>query len=286
MRVQLRFAWVGMVVMAQLSAVGHAQSPPVSSPAPVSPQVQAQAKAFVDQGIAAQDAGEYDVAIRYYGEAYRLVPHPDLIFNIAQAQRLAGRFDEALATYRRYLDAAPNGSRASLASQLIAQLDARNTQHASKPAPPALRVAQPEATARERARTDAQGPPSSMPVTTGVAVNESPQTPGANLRLAGLVSGAVGVVACGVAIGYGLRARSLSKELSEPNAAYSPAKVDAGHRDDHIMIAAWITGGVLVGAGGVLYYLGYQEGRHAQSLTLAPVVSGELTGLVVSGPLP
>src|SRR5690349_5773821 len=121
MRVRLRFAGVGMVVLAQLSAVGHAQSPPVSSPAPVSPQVQAQAKAFVDHGIAAQDAGQYDVAIRYYEEAYRLVPHPDLIFNIAQAQRLAGRFDEALATYRRYLDAAPKGSRASLASQLIAQ---------------------------------------------------------------------------------------------------------------------------------------------------------------------
>ena len=286
MRVQLRFAWVGMVAVAQLSTVGHAQSPPVSSPAPVSPQAQAQAKAFVDQGIAAQDAGEYDVAIRYYGEAYQLVPHPDLIFNIAQAQRLAGRFDDALATYKRYLDAAPNGSRASLAAQLIAQLDARKAQNASKPQPTAPSAAQPDAASREGAHTDGVSPPSSMPVTTGVPVNESPPTPGAHLRLAGLISGAVGVVGFGVAIGYGLRARSLSNELSKPNAVYSPAKVDAGHRDDTIMIAAWITGGVLVGTGGVLYYLGYQEGRHAQSLTLAPVVSEGLTGLVVSGTLP
>src|SRR3954468_8745946 len=102
MHVQLRFAWVGMVVMAQVPAVGHAQSPPVSSPparspAPVSPQVQAQAKAYVNDGITAQNAGQFDVAISHYWKAYQLVPHPLLIFNIAQAHRLAGRIDEAIA---------------------------------------------------------------------------------------------------------------------------------------------------------------------------------------------
>ena len=67
---------------------------------------------------------------------------------------------------------------------------------------------------------------------------------------------------------------------------YSPAKENEGHRDDNIAIAGWITGGVLVGTGAVLYYVGHQQGRHAPSLTLAPVLSDELTGVVVSGALP
>jgi tetratricopeptide (TPR) repeat protein len=302
-----------MIVMAQLPAVSHAQSPPVSAPPPAS--AQAQAKAYVDKGIAAQNDGQYDVAITYYWQAHKLVPHPLLIFNIAQAHRLAGRIDQAIAMYERYLQVDPNGPQASTAQTLLAGLKARKTQGASrsanagnasdarKPADAgaskdatapgtakleatAPGAAQPEAARKEAAHLDDTGAARSMPATTGVPVNESPPTPGAELRLAGLITGAVGVVACGVAIRYGLRASSLSNELSGPNAVYSPTKVAEGHRADNIAIAAWITGGVLVGTGSVLYYLGYQQGRHAHSLTLAPVVSDKLTGLVVSGTLP
>lgn len=321
MRVQLRFAWVGMIAMAQLPAVAHAQSPPASAPppanaqAPVSPQVQAQAKAFVDKGIAAQNDGQYDVAITYYWQAHKLVPHPLLIFNIAQAHRLAGRIDQAIAMYERYLQADPEGSQASTAQTLLAGLKARKAQGASRPAnagnatdarKPADAGASRDATALGPAKLEATAPGAvppeaasragagvadagatgSMTATIGAPVNESPPRPGAELRLAGLITGAVGVVACGVAIRYGLRASSLSSELSEPNAVYSPTKVNEGRSADNIAIAGWITGGVLVGTGSVLYYLGYQQGRHAQSLTLAPVVSGALTGLVVSGTLP
>src|ERR1041384_6239867 len=68
-----------------------------AEPAPKS-KVQA-AKTYVDAGLVAQKAGDYDTAIQLFTKAYELVPHPVLLFNMAQAHRLAGRIDRALTLY-------------------------------------------------------------------------------------------------------------------------------------------------------------------------------------------
>jgi iron complex outermembrane receptor protein len=51
--------------------------------------------------------GKYDEAIAELLEAYAIKPHPNVLFNVARAHEAAGRPAEALAFYRRYLDANP-----------------------------------------------------------------------------------------------------------------------------------------------------------------------------------
>jgi tetratricopeptide (TPR) repeat protein len=83
------------------------------------------AKQYVDAGLAAQAAGDYDQAIALYKKAYEQVPHPVLYFNIGQAQRLAGRDEEALDAYQKYVDADPNGPKAKEAKGFIAEIKPR-----------------------------------------------------------------------------------------------------------------------------------------------------------------
>src|SRR5215213_8836484 len=81
-----------------------------ASPAPaVSPAKRKAAKAYVDAGLAAQEQRDFDGAVQLYQKAYDLVPHPALLFNMGQAHRLAGRRDDALDMYRRYLAEVPTG---------------------------------------------------------------------------------------------------------------------------------------------------------------------------------
>src|SRR5262245_40889355 len=76
----------GLHVLFALGALvmiaGAAQAQPANA------KLRAVAKSYVDAGLAAQSAGDYDTAITFYVKAYDLVPHPTLLFNIAQAHRL------------------------------------------------------------------------------------------------------------------------------------------------------------------------------------------------------
>ena len=110
MRVLLCSLWVGVVLFALVPRRAAGQS------------ASERASQYVDAGITAQRRGDYDAAIELYKQAYQLIPHPVLIFDMAQAHRLAGHVDQALALYRKYLALDPDGSEAQVARQLIAEL--------------------------------------------------------------------------------------------------------------------------------------------------------------------
>lgn len=75
---------------------------------PRSPEVIPQkARALADRGRAFHDAGDYGNAIVAFKEAYVIAPSPGLLFNLAQAYRLAGNCDDASLMYRRYLNTGP-----------------------------------------------------------------------------------------------------------------------------------------------------------------------------------
>jgi len=104
--------------------VGHAQRGATAN------SKVAAARSYVDAGLHAQKQGDYDTAISLYWKAYALVPHPVLLFDIAQAHRLAGRVEYALTLYRKYLDEDPEGTEARRARELIAELEARMIEEA------------------------------------------------------------------------------------------------------------------------------------------------------------
>ena len=263
----------------------------------VTAAARAQATQYTTQGLAAQDAGDYDAAIGLYSKAYELVPHPLLLFNLAQANRLAGRIDQALAFYQRYLDAEPQGAQAKTAREFVAELnarkaedvrkadEARKTEEARKAEEARAAEARGEDARKAESMSKAQ-PPRSVVTTapsTELTSSSPAQTPGRNLRLAGLATGSVGVVSLIVGTGFGVRAHRLAKELSTQ---YDEDKTHDLDRANVIAGLGWVGGAVLVGAGATLYWLGHTRDERKDGVVLAPLFSEQLTGLVVSGPLP
>jgi tetratricopeptide (TPR) repeat protein len=105
-----------ILILVFLAGVAHAQKN--KDPKKV-------AKQYTDAAIAAQDQGDYDQAVELYQKAYDLVPHPILVFNIGQAHRLAGRDEEALDAYKKYVELDPKGAKAKEAQGFIKEIEPR-----------------------------------------------------------------------------------------------------------------------------------------------------------------
>ncbi len=106
----------GVLAVAPLQASGAGKEP--------SAAVEAQARARFSEGNLAYDLAEFQQALDAYSEAYRLVPLPGFLFNIAQCHRQLGNVERAAFFYRRYLALSetepPN---AGLVNELIAEMD-------------------------------------------------------------------------------------------------------------------------------------------------------------------
>ena len=248
--------------LAATSAPSPAQAQPAGGGAP-------SAKQYVDQGIAAQERGDYDAAIELYTKANALSPHPLLTYNLAQAHRLAGRLDKALELYNKYLVADPDGPQASNARAFVIELQAK------------IAAARPPAPGPEAGGVE--------PGIAGSAPGQSPAMsaapgapPGRALRLAGIAAGAGGVVMLGVGIGFAIHGASLSDQVEKQ---YDQRKYDQGQRANTLAAVGLISGSVLVAAGVGMYWWSYREDRGGERVAVSPMVSTHMAGLAVSGSL-
>jgi hypothetical protein len=96
-------------------------------PAAAKPTPAQTSAAKVEKARALKAAGSYADAIVELEAAYALTPDPELVFEIGECHRLAASRDEAIAAYRRYLDAAPSGASAKAAQTAIDELTAQAT---------------------------------------------------------------------------------------------------------------------------------------------------------------
>lgn len=71
--------------------------------APPTPERAAEAKKALAAGTTAYNLGRWKEACTQYAIAYRLVPHPDLLFNIGQCSRKGKKYGQALESYKAYL---------------------------------------------------------------------------------------------------------------------------------------------------------------------------------------
>src|SRR5262245_26397502 len=62
-----------------------------------------EARAHYDKGTAAFALGRFDVAATEYEKAFEMKPDPALLYNAAQAHRLAGNKPRSLLLYQNYL---------------------------------------------------------------------------------------------------------------------------------------------------------------------------------------
>lgn len=112
---------------------------------------------------------------------------------------------------------------------------------------------------------------------------------GTVLKIAGISTAAIGLIAVGVGVKYGLDARDINDQLEGvgPMDMWSQElfdKFDEGESAETKFIAFTAIGGAAIIAGGVMSYLGFTRGGGGgDSLALAPSVTGDSAGWVVSG---
>src|SRR6185369_13904925 len=95
------------------------------------------------QATAAFGLAHYGEAARLYESAFQAHPDSGLLFNAAQAHRLAGTTARALELYRNYLRLFPKGSSAAQAKRHIAELERAAATPPPQPTPPPVPPLQP-----------------------------------------------------------------------------------------------------------------------------------------------
>jgi tetratricopeptide (TPR) repeat protein len=72
--------------------------------------VRTEARNHFRRGMRLIGEGQVDEGIAELEEAHRILPHPNVLFNIARAQVEAGRYEQALDYFERYLESSARAS--------------------------------------------------------------------------------------------------------------------------------------------------------------------------------
>lgn len=232
------------------------------------------ASQYTDEGLSAQAVGDYDTALNFYKKAYEQIPHPLLLFNMAQAHRLAGRPAKARVLYQRYLEIEPNGVKSKTAREnltaidkQLADLDAEQRTDASTGEPMVLApLSEPPSWSQSLSEPSTSirtnpGPESGQPEAGG-GRGWLPYT----LMAVGGVAIAGGVV--GVLIDEDPK---LDPTVKQPATIMDTGRLGAG------MIAGGV---ILAGFGGVMWWSAGDKPKKKRTVTsIVPTRSGALVGV-------
>lgn len=197
--------------------------------------------------------GHPDRGIELLADLYTDTNDPTYIYNQGRCFEQNGRAGEAITRFREYLrkaTALPPDERAQLQKH-IDELEAEAKVGAGPgvaPAPGAVPLAP---------------PPGVVRVSPGGPAPERAR----QLRTAGLITGGVGVLAVAGGVVMGLRARSLSNEVtSDANAGmFSQSKFDSGEHAQTWELVGYGVGAAALITGGLLYYFGSHHDDHGEA---------------------
>jgi tetratricopeptide (TPR) repeat protein len=82
----------------------------------------AAAREHYHKGVTAYEVGDFDEAIREFSASYKLKDDPTILFNLAQSHRFAHHRDEALRSYRIYLQKVPDAANRDEVEKTVAEL--------------------------------------------------------------------------------------------------------------------------------------------------------------------
>ncbi len=222
------------------------------------------AKALAQRGRQLQRDQNYTDAIEAYKAAYVLAPSPGLLFNLAQAYRLAGDCADAAWMYRRFLQTDPDAELKTLAQTHLDSLEKCIDTNAFRIVDPS-EVATPIAAA------------SPAPLALAVDVASPPADNAQRYKHAGtafIVGGGAALVAAT------LFAIDAHEQATAINGAYAGKDtrdvmaLDArGRRDATIATVLGVGGVVAVASGAALYGLGHHY-EHVKHVVIAPHAGG------------
>ncbi len=238
----------------------------------------AAAKEHFQKGSTAFALGAYDEAIAEYSAAYRAKDDPALLYNIAQAHRLAGHAADALRFYKMYLTLLPRAPNREEVEAKIAELQrlAEQQKKTQQQMPPdeVKPPTQPEVVAKP-AEPASTPPHASEPLP---PVPPPSVGAGRTKKIAGLAVAGVGVAAlvCGIALG--VVAKQYSDEVS---LRYDTGKESTGNTLGVVGPTLMGVGGAAVLAGVVVAALGFREGsaRHA---SITPWLGTSIAGVALA----
>jgi tetratricopeptide (TPR) repeat protein len=154
----------------------------------------AEARSHYEKGTAHYALGEFAQAAEEYQAAFRLRQDSALLFNAAQAYRLAGNVDKALVLYRNYVLLFPGEANVDIAREQIARL---------KQAPASTQT-KPEAASAPKSLP----PPNDVKLKheeqTTLARHDSPPARKSKRVVLGVVIGSLAAVGIAVGLGVGL----------------------------------------------------------------------------------
>ena len=225
------------------------------------------ARLHYKEGTKAFDLGLYDKAIAEYMTAYQAVNDPALLYNLAQAHRLAGHPRDALRFYRVYLQRLPGAENRPEVAEKIVELKqvVDRLDRAQNDLPPDHALDN----GNGNGLTNAPTTPATNAAIVAPLAPPQPPPPGRTLRWAGIGTGAAGVGALVVGIAFGALAQSASSSLtstSHNGGFYDPAKYSSGHTDQIVEGVTLGIGAAAVATGVVLYVLGRRAARHERTV--------------------
>ena len=221
---------------------------------------QPRAEDLYTEGQTAYERADYATAITKWQASYDLSKETGLLFNLAQAKRLAGNCTGAIAIYRRFdaEDADSTSDQHKLAKDFLRELEGTCSQQLPIVTTPLKTEPSIEPGPRVAPRLD--GPASDR---------------GRTWKIAGGVTSGVGIVTLAVGLGLGHHGATIGDEITEACAtscdwATLKDKEARGKRAVAIGKALDVVGVAAVAGGAVFYYLGMRQ----ETLTVAPTPGG------------
>ncbi|MDB4957039.1 MAG: hypothetical protein JWO36_4608 [Myxococcales bacterium] len=253
---------------------------------------------LVRSAIAKSQAGDHQAAIDLYLNAYMLVQNAALLSNVGSEFQQLNKPVEALKYFCKYLEAEPTGANATYANaqakalqiELTGSADDKNVcKPVVKPTPPPA-----EKPPVLPAGTELGKPAGSDLSGTKDLKDQRPEShrAGGGLKIAGLVTAGVGVIALGLGIKYGLDAQAHTDfennfKTNNPPGTPWPSNIHAYEqegRDLNTKQAIFtIGGGVAIAAGAALYFLGRSQASSEEHASVRPIATQNSVGLAVSG---
>jgi tetratricopeptide (TPR) repeat protein len=220
------------------------------------------------QGQGAYDSGDFKTAVARWQAAYDLSKESGLLFNLAQAQRLSGDCAGALATYERFIvaDTDPTSEQHKLAVDFLHELE--GTCPAKPPTIATTSLITHPVNTKPPIKTPFDEGRNAAPPRDRV---EAPPA-GRSWRIAGLVTGGVGVAALAAGLGFGHHGATIGNEITTAcrtscDWASLKDKDARGARDVTIGNALDVVGVAAIVGGAAFYYLGVRRDNEALAIT-------------------
>lgn len=232
------------------------------------------AETLYDEGQAAYDRADYSTAIASWQTSYELSGANALLFNIAQAQRLAGDCVAALASYAQFIaaDSEPTSAQHQLADEFEREL----SRTCELPRPQLPVVVAPTARPLDGGRDlNSVG----VPPRAGTEVPRMGRT----LEIAGLTTSGAGALALTIGFALGHHGQTLGADVTracEVSCDWSAqaARDAIGRRDVALGYALDGLGATALVGGALLYYIGERRTK----IVVSPVASRFGDGAVIT----